>query len=919
MLKRLLILSFLLLQIQNSFGTHIRGGYISARRISAAYNEYEFILTIFRDIGSGTRNFENDLYPDKNSTDKITAPNLPTIIVIPEKKTEIWQYKFRYTYRSPGVYTAYHYQVNRNLSVLNMENSGNTTFYVETKVIIDPFLDPDQTPVITKAAVDFAAIGSVYRYNPAVYDPDGDSISYKLVPSRQFLQGQEISAEVTNYKDPALRSEGLDTSNTVPAWLTLNEKTGDLIWNSPRVVGEFNTAIKIIQWRKLRANRPKRDSLGFVLLDIQIIVRDSRNNRPILKLPRDTCVVAGNLIKGRIFATDPDPSDQVNISMYGELDTILPLSKRAKFYFKPNLSKPYFGDFEWFTNCSHVRKMPYFAVFQAEDVPVFPPPLVDVRSWRITIVGPAPKLKNVSPDGNGKLRLVWQKYICSNAIKIFIYRKIDSSDIRLDTCQPGMPAGNGFVKIAEVSGSDTTFLDDNLGKGLKRGPNYCYRIVAIFPEPAGGESLVSNELCSPLGLTIPLMVNVDVVKTGVSDGQILVRWTRPFNIDTNAYKPPFEVQILRATGNEVAVLAKSTTNLEDTILTDSGLDTKNKIYTYQLKFVFGTLQNLKDSAEKASSVRLELSPGFQKITLKWSAATPWTNDGYDHYIYRNVNGQFVVIDSAAGFGGSYQYTDAGTYENMPLKDSVEYCYFVSTKGTYSNPLIATPIINRSQISCANPYDTIKPCPPTTFRLDTVDCQKCKSAPDCRNCSFINQSEFSRTLIWQQISKLECGSDIGHYNIYYSEHIDEPLRLIGTVRDTTFVHSSLTTLAGCYAITSVDRSGNESAISNRSCVDNCIVFDLPNTIIPNRDGFNEAFTPSCVSKAFFKDVHFTVYNRWGKLIFEDAVPPEINWSGLNESNTTRVVPGIYFYLAKIKAKRLRKEDEEMTFKGWLFIK
>jgi len=917
MAKRIFLLSFVLLSFLEANATHIRGGYISAKRMDSTGYKYEFILTIFRDKSSATENIENDLYPDKNSTDKLTS----TYFLkqdIAGKNTEMWLYRYIYTYRSPGVYTAYHYQFNRNDNVLNMDNSLNTTFYVETKVIIDPFLKNDQTPVITKAAVDFAPLGSVYRYNPGAYDPDGDSISYKLVPSSQYLVAQQISANVSNYRNPAVRAGGFDSSNTIPATMILNEKTGDLIWNSPRLVGEFNTAIKIIQWRKLRANRPKRDSIGFVLLDIQIIVRDSRNRRPILKLPKDTCVVAGSILKARIFATDPDSNDLVKIRMLGELDTVLPISKRARFYFQPSLTKPFFGDFEWYTKCLNVRTQPYYVVFEAEDIPVISPSLVDVRVWAIKVVGPSPILKKVEPNGNGRLRLTWKQYTCQNAQKLSIFRKIDSTEIDLDTCTPGMPGGNGFVKIAEVSISDTTFLDDNKLLGLKKGPSYCYRLVAGFPDPAGGESLVSNEICRALPLDIPLIVNVDIIKTGLTDGEILVRWTKPFKIDTVAFRPPFKVEILRYSGSGTPSLAKTTTDLSDTILIDAGLDTRNRVYSYQLKFIYGDLQNLSDSSEKASAVRLELNPGVSKIGLRWTASTPWTNDGFEHLIYRKVNNQFELIDSAKGFGGQYNYTDEGKYKGILLEDTVEYCYYVKTKGTYSNALVASPLINASQINCANPNDTIKPCPPATFRMDTINCEQCKTAPNCKNCDFLNQTEYTRTLRWHPVFDQDCGKDVGQFKIYYAEHIEDEMKVIATITDTIFNHSSLTTLAGCYAVTSVDRSGNESVVSNRTCVDNCIVFDLPNTIIPNQDGLNEAFTPSCVSKVFFGKIHFTVYNRWGKKIFDDDVPPEINWAGITENNSTNVVPGIYYYLAEIQAKRLSIADENMIFKGWIFI-
>ena len=915
MLKRTLILAILFLPLLEVFGTHIRGGYISAKRIEGY--KYEFLLTIYRDATAETTNPINDLYPDKNSTDKLSSNNIVPVISIPGKRTEIWQYKFTYTYRSPGVYTAYHYQLNRNTNVLNMDNSLNTTFYVETKVIIDPFLDLDQSPVIAKAAVDFASIGSVYRYNPGASDPDGDSLSYKLVPSRQFLPGQDVSVEVTNYRDPAVRSGGLDSANSSPATLVLNELTGELTWNSPRLVGEFNTAIKIIQWRKLRADRPKRDSIGFVLLDIQIIVTDSRNKPPVLFVPRDTCVVAGAFIDARIVARDPD-QNQVIMSLIGELDTIFPKSKRARFIQNPGSTSPFSGQFEWQTNCSHVRTQPYYAVFQAEDIPSIPSPLVDIKIWKIKVIGPPPQLKRATPETNGKLRISWNPYVCKNASKIFIYRKIDSSMLVLDTCRPGMPPGYGFVKIGEVDAKDTSFVDDNSGKGLKKGPAYCYRIVAVFPQPAGGESLVSNEVCATLELDIPLIVNVDIAKTGINNGEILVRWTQPFYIDTVTLKKPFKVQIFRNSGNEPKILVKTTEDLKDTTLLDVGLDTRNKIYNYSLRFVFGELENTVDSSEKASSVRLDLSPGVKKITLKWNAKTPWTNDGKQHLVYREINNAFVLIDSVQGFGGEYQYVDEGKFNNTPLEDSVLYCYFVRTRGTYSNPLVRTPLVNASQFLCAYPNDTIKPCPPPDFSLDTLECQVCKSAPNCKNCTFLNNTEFSRKLTWRAVYQEDCGVDIANFNVYYAEHLDDPLVKIASVNDTFFLHTSLTTLAGCYAITSVDRSGNESSVANRTCVDNCIVFDLPNTIIPNGDKFNEKFTPTCFSRAFIESVNFSVYNRWGQKIFEEDVPPEINWLGITENNSTIVVPGVYFYLAKVKTKRLNKDDEDMIYKGWIFI-
>lgn len=895
--------------LQQANSSHIRGGYISAKRLQGY--RYEFILTIFRDANSPIFDSTNVLYPDASISAELSS-GVVSSFYIPEKETEVLNYRYEYTYSAPGVYTAYHYQLFRNLAILNMDFSGSTTFYVETKVIIDPFLAADQSPLITKAAVDIASIGSVYRYNPGAYDPNGDSLSYMLVPSKQFIPSQTsgFPADVPNYRDPAIRAGGLDSSGSLPAFLNLNAKTGDLIWNVPRLAGEFNTAIKIIQWRKLRENRPRRDSIGFVLLDIQIIVKDANNKPPILKIPKDTCIVAGQFLERTISATDPNPNDFVNLDLVGELTRLNPPNERADFNQLPGGSPPFKGVFFWQTNCNHVRKQPYYAVFQAEDNgnngASFP--LVDIKTWAIRVVGPSPVLRSIRPEGQKSIRLSWFKYQCTNASKIWIYRKIDSTNILPDTCLPGMPPGNGFVKISEVPASDTSFIDDNQGSGLLRGPSYCYRIVVVFPDPAGGESLFSNELCQDLPLDIPVLLNVDVEKTDNSKGKINVRWSRSFML----ILPIFRTSIYRlssAANNRQMVF--TSLNPADTSFTDSLLNTESETFRYVLHHqVESNPPAQPDSTPEASSVRLELIPGSKKITLKWKASTPWSLSGYTHYIYRKTDADFRLIDSVNQQTSEFEYTDIGSFNNEELQDSISYCYFVSTSGSYGNPLLPSPLINRSQQACANPSDTIKPCPPPEILLDAGPCEDCEILK--------TKTEFSRKLSWSLAGLGDCARDAFQFKIYFSSRENEPLQAIGSTRDTFFVHSSLTSLAGCYLVNSIDKAGNESNSLNKKCVDNCVKYDLPNLITPDQWDANNFFTPLCFSRAFIERVHFSVFNRWGKMVFEDDVLPEINWDGISEGRKEKLLPGIYYYLVELKTKRLRKEDESQLIKGWVQI-
>jgi gliding motility-associated-like protein len=470
-----------------------------------------------------------------------------------------------------------------------------------------------------------------------------------------------------------------------------------------------------------------------------------------------------------------------------------------------------------------------------------------------------------------------------------------------------MPAGNGFVKIAEVPASDTAYTDDNGGAGLVRGPSYCYRIIARFPDPAGGESLFSNELCQPLNLTIPVLLNVDVEKTDPANGKIIVRWSRNFQL----IQPIFRTSLFRLGPGQNRNLIFSSLNPADTSFTDSLLNTSDEQYQYRLLQQIDSPSNpLPDSTADASSVRLDLIPGTKKITLRWQASTPWSNAGYPHYIYRKSNQEFQLIDSVLQQGPIFSYIDDGRWNNSPLQDSLSYCYFVSTSGSYGNPLLPDPLLNRSQQNCAFPSDTIKPCPPPEIVLDAGPCADCELLK--------NQTEFERKLSWSLAGLGDCAKDAFRFKIYFSARENEDLQLIGTTSDTFFVHSSLSSLAGCYLVNSIDRSGNESIGLNKICLDNCIRYDLPNLFTPDENGVNDRFRPSCYSRAFIENVRFTVYNRWGKIVFEDDVLPEINWDGISEGRKEKLIPGIYFYLVELKTRRLRAEDENLRIKGWVQI-
>jgi gliding motility-associated-like protein len=143
-----------------------------------------------------------------------------------------------------------------------------------------------------------------------------------------------------------------------------------------------------------------------------------------------------------------------------------------------------------------------------------------------------------------------------------------------------------------------------------------------------------------------------------------------------------------------------------------------------------------------------------------------------------------------------------------------------------------------------------------------------------------------------------------YNIYFAETEDADLVLQDSVKilsDTLLVFDNLTSIAGCYAVTAVDTFGNESAQSEKICVDNCPEYELPNVITVNGDGVNDFFKP--IKNKFIKDIDLKVYNRWGNLVFE-TTDPTIMWDGKVIQSKLLCTEGTYFYVCQVNEIRVK---------------
>jgi len=839
--------------------THIKAGDISARRTSSTTASYEFILTVYTDSTStvddptATLDFGDATNQTVNRLSKTSVGNAT------------WRnvYMFSHTFTGAGFFRVGYVEYNRVAGVKNMQQSVNTAFYLESVVAIDPFLGVNNSPVLLVPPIDQATVGQTYLHNPGAYDPDGDSLSYKLVTPRQ-----SSSLAVLGYVHPNQVS-GTGT-------FTLNPITGDLEWDAPAIPGIYNIAIMVEEWSG-------GVRVGYVIRDMQIVVRDINNQAPVLNIPDDTCVVAGATLNLSVEALDAD-LDQVMIYATGGAFLDPPyISAPTATFTPPNgtiQNVPAYATFHWQPGCDHVRAQPYDVLFKVEDVRPTSEKLFDLESWQIKVYGPAITNVVTTTLSNG-IQLNWDPYTCSNAMKIRIYRSdCNATGFVPRPCEVTIPSA--YHLVGEVNGSAVTFTDDNNGSGLIKGVSYCYILQAVFPFPGGGISRPTSEVCAGFGLSAPVLMTTTVDVTSATAGEITLNWYAPID---PIVPGPFTYEVYRTTGLNGSTYSLITT-VTDTFYTDLNLDTKNSIYRYKIVAVQGTA-----TSDAAASIALQATPSNAAATVTWTTNVPWQTDSV--YVYHQVNnGPWVLVHE-----GLTSIT--GSYKDIGLQNCDTMRYKVLITGKYCDIRLSAPIRNWSSIVPTVPKNYDPPAAPVL----AVD--------GCNG----NLSIYDNVLSWNSVDDANCPV-IASYNIYYTEYDDEPYGLLKNVAGSPYVDTDSISLAGCYRVSAVNIQGVEGAKSNVVCVDNCVYYELPNLITPGGDSLNDVFRPLRGLRGV-KTVHLYVYNRWGQLVHEQDGNPLLNWNA--HASDYVVSDGMYYFLADITYyHRLNRSDEEREIKSWLHI-
>ena len=909
---RVLLFSLLVIATSTSvFATHNRAGEIRVEQLSGLSIRATVVTYTAFQGNSNDADRDSVLVEWGDGTQEwIIRSNGPIVDGFPNGEQlgdniKVNIYTTTHTYSGRGQYIIGMQDPNRVDNIRNINNGGSTEvrFYIRT---VFTFLDanfqgPNSTPELLQPPIDNGCVGQRFTHNPNAFDPDGDSLVYRLgVP----LQAEGIP--VPNYQSP---SEFGGVGG--PSFFTLNEVTGTLTWDSPRREGDYNAVILIISFRN---GQP----IDTTTRDMQISIKTCDNEPPVVVVANEFCLITGESLTLDPVATAPiiETDQQVRLTATSATFDfpLSPATWNGDDLYHP---QPWTRQYSWTTVCEHTDRNPYNVIFKATD---------DFRTnlggetdlsrlevVRIKVSAPPPNDVQIEAE-NGLIDLDWEApYVCEDAADDFffgfsVWRREGSNPFPFDSCMQGL-AGRGYTRIStqtnDIAGGRYVFTDDD----IERGRTYCYRILGQFVRfTATGrpfnlvESIPSAEVCIQSSRDLPLLTRADVLSTDPTTGAVDVRWTPPLasDLDTIANPAPYTYEVLRSDGigtsnfNPIPGTLTSFPNFAalagDTMFVDNNVNTVSQGYTYAIRFTANGSDN-GIAPLPSSTINLSVASTDQLNTLNWISETSWENTRYEVLRERTTGG----FDTLATLTGT-------TYADDDVVNGVESCYKIVGFGTYGVSTIHSPLINNSQEVCGIPIDTVGPCPPD-LSVATI-------------CELLEQQQnvrppFTNTLSYSFGESCEPADDLRALRFYeLTDSAATGQTLLGEVEfpiDSIFLVEELLEIAGCYAVSAVDSVGNEGPLSASVCVSNCPFYLLPNVITPNGDNTHDVLRPRI--NRFVERVDFVLYNRWGELMYETD-DPTLGWDGTNLDGDP-VSDGTYVYSCRVFQRLPGGDIEEIA--------
>lgn len=643
-----------------SFCTHIKSGEITVERIGGTHEfRYRFKLSGIRDTGS-TIPFGQGIFSfgDGNMIDGDFNVEITPL----GDELELNELTVEHVYSSPSAFYIVSYrEENRNAEVLNMENSVNTPFYIETQIKLDPFFGINNSPVFTVFPVDIAGQHKIFYHNSGAYDPDGDSLSYKLVTPKQ-----NSNLDVYEYvlpDDPRFYenyNQGNESQTGTPTF-EIDPVSGTLTWDAPDARGEYTVAFIVEEWRNIAGTWYK---LGFVTRDMQIKVEPTDNSVPSISIESPDCLLLNDTLQ--VIATDGDGSEFV-ISGHQELFDLGGVTPSYA-VIEGSIAQPY--PFVLTNDTSFLRGSPYDILFKVRDIPDAGPGLVNFDLHSLYLRGV--KMEMSAEQFETEVQISWEE---NDSDTVQVWKKVGSYD--QEDCLSFDHSRVGYQLIAEVPTIQLNYVND-ISEDAS-GASVCYRINSKYDE--GGLGALSDEQCFSVNNNNPVITNISSSSNGI---EIIWDFESQEVVD---------YQVYRKLGNGTFEFQAITTN---TSYADETVTLPNQ-YTYRIV----ARDNIGSTIGESESGNLlvditNLVEG--RVKLDWSGNTPWSlhnPDSPEHIIYRGTTiDDLQEIDRVNVFENGLSY-----FDDTNLVNGNSYCYRVLTNGTYGNSEYDGQLDNFTNTSC----------------------------------------------------------------------------------------------------------------------------------------------------------------------------------------------------------------------------
>ena len=242
-------------------------------------------------------------------------------------------YSGEHTFPGEGSFIMSMEDPNRNYGIVNIPNSVNIPQYVESLLVINDALGPNNSPEFLILPVCDVKAENPFHYNGGALDWDGDLLVYQLVHCKgsngMLIPGYQLPEASTIFK--------INTSN------------GQILWDSPIVQGEYVIAIKTTEWRN-------GEIIGYVVREYQFLVDSDVGDIPNIEGIYDTTVYY-NQDLALNFSSSTSSNDLITLATYGY--PFLMENQPANFdsvagYGSCN------STFFWETNLQHARAQSYY-------------------------------------------------------------------------------------------------------------------------------------------------------------------------------------------------------------------------------------------------------------------------------------------------------------------------------------------------------------------------------------------------------------------------------------------------------------------------------------------------------------------------------------------------------------------------------